>query len=320
MLWQSLIFLVGIVVLYFGAEWLIKGAASIALKYGIRPLVVGITVVALGTSMPEFVINFFAAIQNEDSLALGNIIGSNICNIGLILGASALVLPLTISPTSLKKEYSIMMFVMVVFYLIALDGVIDKFDGFLLVGGLAAFLVFLVLDARRHARRSSALQEVAEVESEDVKAPTWKKATHLIGGMIALAVGARLMVLAAVNIATSMGIDPVVIGLTVVAIGTSLPELAASVVGAMRNEMDISFGNVLGSNLLNVLFVVGLVAFIQPLSVEPVALQIHFPVMIGFGLLLLPLAWTGYRITRIEGGVLLTAFAGYLIYLVAPYF
>lgn len=319
MLWQILIFTVGIGVLYLGAEWLVQGAASLALTYGIRRLVVGLTVVALGTSMPEFVINFFAALDQEDSLALGNIIGSNICNIALILGVSALVLPLSVRSSTLRKEYPIMMAVMILFYLLALDGLISQWDGFFLVLGLIGFFVYLVIDAKRHNRRRNE-GDLPEIEDEGTTlSGTWKKVTFLMTGMIFLAIGARLMVYAAVNIAEAFSIDPVVVGLTVVAIGTSLPELAASLVSAMKQEADMSMGNILGSNLLNILFVVGLVSLIQPLAVDPEALSVHFPVMLAFGLLLLPLAWTGFRITRMEGGLLITCFIGYMVYLVYPY-
>lgn len=319
MLWQLLIFAVGLGLLYWGAEWLVRGAASLALQYGIRRLVVGITVVALGTSMPEFVVNFFAAIEQEDSLALGNIVGSNICNIALILGASSLILPMAVAPGTLRKEYPIMMLVMGLFYVLSLDGVISQFDGFLLVLGLIAFLVFIVIDCKRHARKIATSDDVPEMERQDVGLSTWKKLGLVAGGVIFLAVGARMMVSAAVFFADMLGINPVVIGLTVVAIGTSLPELAASVVSALKQDPDMSMGNVLGSNLLNVLFVVGLVAMIQPLKVDTEAITLHFPVMLGFGVLLLPLAWTSYRITRLEGSVLLAAFVGYLIYIVMPY-
>jgi cation:H+ antiporter len=316
MLFYTLIFLGGLVILYLGAEWLIKGAASLALRYGIRPLVVGITVVALGTSMPEFVINFFAALSGDDGLAIGNIIGSNIANIALILGSAALVLPLVVTPGTLKKEYPIMMLVMILFYVVALDGVISQFDGFLLVLGLVGFFSFIIYDARRYNTGTTKESRARDAER---KQPIKKRVIAVVGGIIFLAVGARLMVFSASSIAHDLGIHPVVVGLTVVAIGTSLPELAASVVGAIKNEMDMSLGNVLGSNLLNVLFVVGLVSMIRPLEVDASALQVHFPVMLAFGIVLLPLAWTHYRISRVEGGVLLASFTGYLVYLIVPY-
>lgn len=318
MLQQIFIFLAGLGVLYLGAEWLVRGAASLALRFGIRPLVVGLTVVALGTSMPEFLVNFFAAFSEEDSLALGNIIGSNICNIALILGLSALILPLSVQPETLRKEYPLMVFVMLLFYFISLDGMISQLDGLMLVLLLIAFLIFLVLDTRRHADRRK-LEAVTTLPEGDVLMSVPKKIVHLLGGMVMLTVGARLMVHGATNIAEAMGISNMVIGLTVVAIGTSLPELAASVVGALKNEADLSVGNILGSNLLNVLFVVGLVALIRPLQVEPSSISIHFPVMLGFTVLLLPLAWTQYRITRLEGGLLVTGFLVYMVYLIVPY-
>lgn len=320
MIVEVLLFLVGLVILYYGAEWLIRGASTLALEYGIRPVVVGLTVVALGTSMPEFLVNAFAAFSGESDLALGNIIGSNICNIALILGTSALVLPLAVTPQILRKEYPLMFGAMVIFYLVALDGIITQWDGALLVSLLVAFGLFLLWDARRN--KESLLEEV---EEEDLKPDPesnspLEKVGYLAGGTAGLAVGAHLMVNSAVFIAETLGVDHVVVGLTIVAIGTSLPELAASMVGALKNESDLSVGNVLGSNLLNVLFVVGVVSLIQPLEVKnPTSLSVHFPVMLGFCALLLPLAWTQYRISRAEGGVLLAGFVGYMMYLTLPY-
>lgn len=212
-----------------------------------------------------------------------------------------------------------MMAVMVLFYLVALDGVISKIDGIILVLGLVLFMVYLVVDGKRHARKV-ADGEADPAETPSVLMPVWKKVAFLIGGIAFLAVGARLMVYSAVNIAESLGVEPVVVGLTIVAIGTSLPELAASLVSAVKQEADMSIGNVLGSNLLNVLFVVGLVAIIRPLQVDAQSLSVHFPVMLGFSALLLPVAWTSYRISRFEGGLLLGSFAGYIVYLVLPYF
>ena len=228
---QLLLFVVGLVILYFGAEWLVKGAASLAIQYGIRPLIVGITIVALATSMPELLVNFLAALTGEDSLALGTIVGSNICNIALILGISSLVYPLSVAPNTLKREYTIMLVVMVAFYLLSLDGTISHIDGILLILGLMAFLFYLVRDSRRQPEPHPS----AEVPTEP-NAPTekWKRVAIIILGMIGLTGGARLMVYSAVNIAEFMGISPIVVGLTVVAIGTSLPELAASVACVLR--------------------------------------------------------------------------------------
>jgi cation:H+ antiporter len=208
-----------------------------------------------------------------------------------------------------------MLAVMFGFYFVARDGTISSGDGALLVLSLVGFLIFLVLDARRHGRQYGS----ADVVVSDVLLPTWKKVTFLLGGMIMLTVGAKLMVDGATAIATDLGISPIVVGLTVVAIGTSLPELAASLMCALRQEADMSVGNVLGSNLLNVLFVVGLVALVRPLQVDNTSIEVHFPVMLAFSVILLPIARTQYQITRWEGGMLLAGFIAYMYYLILPY-
>ena len=314
---QLLFFVIGLVVLYFGAEWLVKGAASLAIRYGIRPMIVGITVVALATSMPEFVVNFVAALSGEDNLALGNIIGSNICNIALILGISALVIPLTVARSTLRKEYPIMLAVMLVFYGVALDGTISQIDGGILIAGLISFFVYLIRDTRKNSQAN--LPPPQEESSEAKSLTQTKRILYILGGMIGLSVGARIMVDAAVSIAESLAISPIIVGLTVVAIGTSLPELAASVAFALNKQVDMSVGNVLGSNMLNVLFVVGMVSMINPLTVDTASLEVHFPVMLAFSIVLLPIAWTQYKITRVEGSLLLAGFIGYVTYLVLPY-
>ncbi len=330
---QAVIFLAGLGVLYVGAEWLVRGASALALHFGIRPLVVGLTVVALGTSMPEFLLNLFAVAAKEDSLAVGNIIGSNIANIALILGLTSLLIPLAVDRGTIRREYPMMLGVTLLFWALASDGVVSRLDGTVLVFGLVSFMVWLVVDARNHARKNgphrptdegatgrldSDDEETAEVMAT-ARLGSGQRFGYILAGVIALAIGARLMVTSAVAIADALNVHHVVIGLTIVAIGTSLPELAASMVCVMRKEADMSVGNILGSNLLNILFVVGLIALFRPLVVEPVALQIHFPVMVGFTALLLPLAWTRFRITRPEGAVLLFLYAGYLAYLVSPY-
>ncbi len=319
MLLYFLLFLLGLVFLYIGAEGLVQGASSIALQYGIRPVVVGLTVVALGTSMPEFLVNFFALFTGESSLALGNIIGSNISNVALILGTSALLLPLTVTPQILRREYPVMFGVMVLFYLCALDGRIGAGDGILMVLLLIFLGAYLFYDAQR-TTTAAILDEVeGDLQSADPKMSAPAKTTYVVGGMVALALGAHLMVDNAVAIADLIGIDHVIIGLTIVAIGTSLPELAASLVSALKEESDMSVGNVMGSNLLNVLFVVGTLSIVEPIDVDARSITLHFPVMLAICALLLPLTLTRYRISRIGGGILLTSFVGYMTYLLLPY-
>jgi cation:H+ antiporter len=323
MLVQVLIFALGLGVLYFGAEWLVRGASALALRLGIRPLVVGLTVVALGTSMPELLLNVIAVWSDQDALAIGNIIGSNIANIALILGITALVLPLTVEPEALKKEYPMMLGVTLLFWALALDGVINRTDGFILLSALVAFMVYVVRDARS---RPKGLVDIPD-EEHGPDATRWARfittqagrITLVLFGVVLLAVGANLMVGSAVAIADYLGIHPGIIGLTVVAVGTSLPELAASLVCALRGEADMSVGNVLGSNMLNIMFVVGLVAVLNPMVIEPAALKLHFPIMVAFTVLLFPLAYTRKQITRMEGGFLVAGFTTYFVYLLVPY-
>ncbi|GMQ82128.1 MAG: calcium/sodium antiporter [Rhodothermia bacterium] len=329
MVLQFIVFVTGLVILYFGAEWLVKAASSIAYQFGIRPMVIGLTVVALGTSMPEFVLNFFAVLVGEDALAIGNIIGSNIANIGLILGVSAVLMPLVVSSETLRKEYPLMLATSLLFYALAWDGLISRVDGGILVFGLMALMVFLVVDGRRHIRkngRGTVSQSSTESTPETGASSPGngdltgrRKTLYLLGGAIGLTFGARLMVTSAVEIAHELNINPVVVGLTIVAIGTSLPELAACVVCAMKNETDMSIGNVLGSNMLNILFVVGTISMIRPVTVEPVSIAQHLPVMIAFAFVLYPIARFRNSISKAEGVLLLVAFGVYLGWLIYPY-
>ena len=314
---QLFLFALGLALVYFGAEWLLKGATGLVHRHSVSPLLVGGTVVALGTSMPEFVFNLFAAFSDEDGLALGNIVGSNICNIALVLGASGLVLPLLASRDVLTKGYPSMMLALVVFYLVALDGTITRIDGMVLVALLIVFVFLLVRGSTYGGER----QTLDGVSPEIAKAPMSRRKqwTLLFAGALLLAGGAWLMMESAVHIATMLGVSPVIIGLTVVAIGTSLPELATSLVGALKGEAELSVGNVLGSNILNVLFVVGPISLFRPLHVEANVLAVHFPVMLAFGVALLPIVWFRHRIGRMEGAFLLTGFLAYLVYLILPY-
>jgi cation:H+ antiporter len=306
--------LAGLVVLYFGAEWLIRGASSVAIGMGIRPLVVGLTVVALGTSFPEFVTNILAAFRGEagHGLAIGNILGSNIANVGLILGLTALLAPMAVSASTLKREFPIMLGIQVVFCGLAWDGTISRIDGGILLLILTGFMIYLVRDTRR-----AGLSPDQELASPALAQTAWRRVALVGGGVIGLALGAHLMVQGAVNIAESFGISTVIIGLTIVAIGTSLPELATSLLAVAQKQADFSLGNVIGSNLLNVLFVVGLIALITPLSISTEVLRMHFPVMLVF-CASIGLAWFSHRLGRVHGVLLLGAYVGYMAYLIVP--
>jgi cation:H+ antiporter len=333
MLTQIVVFVLGLGILYLGADWLIDGASEVARRFGIRPLIIGLTIVALGTSLPEFLLNLFAVAAKEDGLAIGNIIGSNIANIALILGISAVIMPLSVDGAALKKEYPMMLAVTGLFYLLSLDGAISRIDGMILVSGLVAFLVFVIRDSSTSS--TSPEPKALSVDREDdplfVPKSGIKKWLHdeklgpamrillIVAGMAALAIGARLMVQAAITMADMLQINPVVVGLSIVAIGTSLPELAASLMASAKQESDLSVGNILGSNLLNILFVIGVVAIIQPMQVDSETLNFHMPVMIGFSLLLWPLARSHHRLSRPGGILLLSGFVAYMIWLIAPY-
>jgi cation:H+ antiporter len=313
-LYVSLFFL-GLLVLYLGAEGLIQGASSIALHYGIRPVIVGLTVVALGTSMPEFLVNFFALLSGESPLAIGNIIGSNISNVALILGTCALVLPLTVTREVLQREYLVMLGVMLLFYLCALDGVIGAADGIVMVLLLLGLGGYVFYDARRTSTAAILESMEGELESANPNLSLPAQTGYILSGIGGLALGAHLMVDNALAIADLLRIDEVVIGLTVVAIGTSLPELAASMVSLFKDESEMTVGNVLGSNLLNVLFVVGTLAIADPITVAPETIRLHFPVMLGFCALVVPLTWMDQKISRLEGAFMVASFVGFMVFL-----
>ncbi|MBO6576277.1 MAG: calcium/sodium antiporter [Rhodothermales bacterium] len=327
MLYLILLFILGLGALYLGADWLVRGASAIALRLGIRPMVIGLTIVAVGTSMPELLLNVVAVLDGQDALAIGNIVGSNIANIALILGITALLLPLTVEPEALKKEYPMMLGITLLFWFLASNGRIGRIDGIILVACLFAFMAYILIANRRSSAPpvDLPLEEEKEGAVGDtliarLRSSTWGRVAYVVFGMVMLAIGADLLVDSAVGMADILGIHPGVIGLTALAVGTSLPELAASLVSALRGESDLSVGNVLGSNMLNIMFVVGLVALIQPMTIDPDALRLHFPIMVGFTLLLFPLAWTHQRINRYEGGLLLSGFVAYFAYLLVPYF
>ncbi len=311
------LFALGLVLVYFGAEWLLKGAAGLVRAYSVHPLMVGGTVVAFGTSMPEFVFNLFAAVSREDGLALGNITGSNICNMALVLGASGLVLPLVAVREVLTKGYPAMMLALIVFYLAALDGTIGRLDG----AALAILLVvFIALVARQGGYGvGGRASEAALAEAAASREAAGRKWVFLAAGVLTLALGSWTMVESAVRIADLLGVSPAIVGLTVVAFGTSLPELATSVVGALRGQAELSIGNVLGSNILNVLFVVGPISLFHPLQVDANLLAAHFPVMLAFGLALWPVFQFRRRVGRREGALLLGGFLAWVGWLIMPY-
>lgn len=279
MLLGAILVLAGLLLLYYGAEYLVTGSSRLALSLGVRPLVVGLTVVAFATSMPELMVSLFATTRGASSMAVGNIIGSNIANIGLILGVAALIAPLVVTRSTLVREVPIMVAASLGAYLVVMDGELSFTNGLVLFVSLLVFLVYCVMTAREPS-----VPDDGEVKKAicNASAGRGRNIVLVLVGMAGLGFGAELMVRGAVMIATLFGISELVIGLSIVAVGTSLPELAASVMSAWKGEMDISVGNVIGSNIFNVLFVLGVCPMIQPITIEPRVLTLDFPIMLAF--------------------------------------
>lgn len=282
----SILVLAGLLLLYYGAEYLVTGSSRLALSFGVRPLVVGLTVVAFATSMPEFMVSLFATIRGASSMAAGNIIGSNIANTGLILGVAALITPVVVARSTLVREMPIMIIASLALYVMALDGEIAFMNGLVLFLSLLVFLIYCLMTARNPSIPYD--REINKVLNE-LSTRRGQNIALVLIGMAGLGLGAELMVRGAVMVATLLGVSELIIGLSIVALGTSLPELAASVMSAWKGEMDISVGNVIGSNIFNVLFVLGICPMIRPIMLEPRALTLDLPIMLAFCAMLIGL-------------------------------
>jgi cation:H+ antiporter len=314
MLVSSLYILAGLIALYFGAEWLVKGASSLAIRLGMTPLIAGLTVVAFGTSSPELVVSVTAALKGAGDIALGNVIGSNIFNIAVILGLTAAIVPLKVEFQLLKFDTPIMIAISGLFLWFFRDRAITPAEGGVLFGVLVVYLAANIHLARRKVTPSVAGEFDDHVGSLATQAsqPGWKSLALIGVGLAVLVAGSRLFVIGAVDIARGFAITEAVIGLTIVAAGTSLPELASSLVAAFRKQADIAIGNIVGSNIFNILAILGLSGMTAGPLRGPGITQFDLWVMFGFSAMLLPLLWTGFRITRWEGWLLLAAYAGYL--------
>lgn len=291
MLEALLLITLGIVGLFFGGETLVKGASRLAFRFGVSPLVIGLTVVAFGTSMPELVVSLNAAAQGSSEISIGNVVGSNIFNIGFILGVTGLITPIIVHISLLRREIPIMIAVSVLTILLASDGQLNMLDGILLLAGIIIFTVGLIWDSRREKMTKADSEELEELEGVQGTINLSVELLRVIGGIILLVIGARLTVDGAVIFARSVGISELVIGLTLVAGGTSLPELATSLIAALRKQNDISVGNVVGSNIFNLLCILGLTGIVRPITIAPSVLQFDVWVMLAFAILLLPFAW-----------------------------
>ncbi|MFT5131708.1 MAG: cation:H+ antiporter [Gammaproteobacteria bacterium] len=317
MLINSLYTIAGLCLLIFGADRFVVGAASIARSLNISPLIIGLTIVGIATSAPEVLVGSVAALDGKTALAVGNAIGSNIANIGLVLGVSALACPLVVKSLTLRREFLVMCAATGVAFFVLLDGQLDRLDGLILIVCLVAAMLWIIQLAKASSKSDPLVNEFEHELAEEQSISIGKSCLFLFIGLTLLLIGAELLVRGAVAIAQEFGLSDLVIGLTIVAVGTSLPELAASVSSAMKNEADIAIGNIIGSNMFNMLMVLGVPALIQPAEVGADVMHRDFPIMIFLTLLM---GWMVFfhgrgKFDRVEGGFLFLCFIAYQYWL-----
>ncbi|MGY5148318.1 MAG: calcium/sodium antiporter [Candidatus Nitrosopumilus sp. bin_7KS] len=299
----------GLAMLYFGAEWLVKGSIAISNKLGVSQLVIGLTVVAFGTSTPELAVSISSAMQGLSDVSLGNVVGSNIVNIGAILGISAIISPIMVSKSVIRKEVPIMIGISFLLLAIVLDGKIDFIDGILLVIGIIVFTWY----SYRSSKKDTDIDEipVSQVLQKNIFS---KSIIFMIAGLLLLTGGSFLTVENAVAIGVSFGISELFMGLTIVAIGTSLPELITSIVAARKGHADLSIGNIVGSNIFNILAILGISSLVSGITVSEKIL-VDVGIMLAFSLVLIPIMRSGFSISRKEGIFLIAGYIGYVIFL-----
>lgn len=299
----------GLILLPLGAEMLVRGASSLALRMGITPLVVGLTIVAFATGTPELAVSIKGAVTGNSGIALGNVVGSNISNIALVLGVAALVRPMKVQARLVRREMPLMVGASVFLCLLLLDGALGRTDGLVLVVAGVGYTLFAYRGARAGA--VPAVTEEFEEAIQRSRLPA-RDAALIAGGIVALVVGAESLVRGAVEVAGALGVDQAVIALTVIAIGTSLPELATSVVAARKEQADVAFGNVIGSNTLNILAVLGITALIHPFAVVGIR-PLDLGMLVGTAVLVLLLMARGWVLNRAEGFALMTLYVAYVV-------
>ena len=318
MLANLLLIIAGLVLLIWGADRFVHGAASAARNLGIAPLMIGLTVVAFATSAPEILVSVVAALQGEPGLAFGNAIGSNIVNIGLVLGMTAVIRPIRLESATLRREMPALLAVTLLTVSLFLDTFLSRVDGFVMLTGLVIVMVWLArLGLRSAANDPIAMDYDAEIPS-NVSMPM--AVVWLVVGLGTLLIGAELLVDGAIGIAKMLGVSEVVIGITIVAFGTSLPELAVSLASALKGEYGLAIGNIVGSNIFNLLAVIGVAATIEPAALPPSVLSLHIFVMVAFTLVLFAMTYDydgKSELSRLEGLALLIAFIAYDSYVVA---
>jgi cation:H+ antiporter len=310
--------LIGFVLLYFGAEWLVKGSSSLARSLGVTPIVIGLTVVAFGTSAPELVVSLISSIQAKSMIAVGNVVGSNICNIALVLGLSAAFNPIKSDPSVVRRDIPIMLGISVYLLLLTLNSKLGRIEGATLFGGIIAYTFFNYYLAKKETTGAADIE--SELEEIGFIASRSKQILLIVAGIAGVVGGAQIVVDNAVKIMTILGVSEKFIGLTIVAFGTSLPELATSVVAALRGEMDISIGNLVGSNVFNIMSVLGAASLVRPIPIPggffESGLWIDYLVMMFTSFLPWLMMRKDFTVSRGNGFVLLFCYLGYLTYLI----
>lgn len=310
MLPYFLLFL-GLAILLYGGKILVDGATGIALKLGMSSGLIGITIVAFGTSAPELLVSVNAALKGNSDISIGNVVGSNIANIGLVLGISGIFYPILIKRSVLRFDYVATLLVTLLFYGLSFNGIISLWEGIILFSGFVLLNWYLFKSSTYGGMDESSVEEI-----EGAKNHNWIiTITLLLGGIVGLYIGSELLVNNAILISREFGVSERVIGITIIAIGTSLPELITSIIAALAKKTDMAIGNILGSNLMNILSIIGITAIINPIDVSPEFIREDYLWMIGFVVILLPLMLIKRKISRIEGLVLLIGYTAYMIYL-----
>ncbi|TDI95797.1 MAG: calcium/sodium antiporter [Deltaproteobacteria bacterium] len=306
-LYSLAVFIFGLIFLYLGGAGLVKGSSRLARAMGINPVLIGLTIVAFGTSAPELVVSIIAAFKGSNDLIMGNILGSNIANIGLILGISALIYPISIKLTLIKVELPFMISISILLLLLSQNLIIEHFEGAILFILLISMIIYSCYDA---------FKEPKEIEKEfselvQVDRSYYKNILYIVFGIIGLSIGAKLLVDSAISIAQSLGVSQALIGITAVAIGTSLPELTTSVIAALKRESGIIIGNIIGSNIFNI-GILGIISVLKPIEMKQHLLEFEFCIMILFSIILLPIMKTGFKIAKTEGLLLLLFYLMFL--------
>ncbi len=307
----------GFLLLVAGGDSLVRGAVAIARRIGVSPLLIGLTLVGFGTSTPELLTSVQAALAGSPGIAFGNVVGSNTANILLILGIAALISPLRTSPDAFRRDGTVVLLSALACVGVVLFGRLDRPIGVVLVVLLIAYIVYTYRRERVVHDASAAMHEAEASAAEPAPTRLWVATLFTLGGMALTVLGARFLVDGAIELARAAGISETIVGLTIVAVGTSLPELVTSVMAAVRRQSDVAFGNIVGSNIYNVLGILGVTAIVRPIPVPPEIARLDIWVMLAATVLLLVFSVTGWRVTRTEGGVLLAAYIAYVGYLVS---